>query len=303
MLTTFKRVFHFAFTDFYRNKDISIAAIFILTVTILLFTGLFLLHGISDFLVETIQNKIDITAYFKDTASEKSILDVKSSIEKISPDIKNVQYVSKEVALDQFTKKHEGSIVLANALKEVGDNPFLPSLNITTNGNPNLYEEISTMLKNYQFDSIIAKVDFSQKKDTIEKVFSITSSINTIGLTIGIILALITILIVFNTIKMIIDRSSEEMSTMRMVGASDWFVRSPFIIEGGIFGFIACGISFIITLIAIYFLSGRLESLMPGFNMVQYFISHFFIIILIQLLSGVGLGVIFSFIAVKKYLK
>lgn len=302
MLTNLKRVFNFALVDFYRNKSISLSAIFVLMVINLLFTSLFFVHGISDSLISTIKDKIDITAYFKENAPEQDILDVRNQILKASPDIKNVQYVSKEETLNEFMEKHKDSSVFLKALTEVGDNPFLPSLNITTTGNPSSYEEISKILQQDRFKDLIEKVDFLQKKDTIEKVFSITSNINTFGLIVGLMLAVVALLVVFNTIKLVIDRSREEISTMRIVGASNWFVKAPFIIEGAMFGFASFMMCFFITMILVYFLSPGFSSMIPGFSLFNYFISHFFIITLMQLGSGVALGAIFSFIAVKKYL-
>ena len=303
MFINYKRVFNFAIVDFYRNKGISIAAIFILIVTILLFTGLFFVRGVSNFLVLTIQDKIDITAYFKKDTNEQDILDVKDKILKISPDIKNVEYVSKEEALEEFSEKHKDNSVFSKALTEVGDNPFLPSLNIITNGNPDLYEEIPKILEQEQFSGIIEKVDFLQKKDIIQKVFSTTSSINKFGLGLGIIFVLVAILVVFNTIKLVIDRSKEEIKTMMIVGASSWFIKAPFIIEGAIFGFISFVVCFFITILSSYLLSSSFALVMPGFNMLNYFISNFWTIVFMQLFSGVGLGVVFSGVAVKKYLK
>lgn len=303
MFTNLKRVLSFAFVDFYRNKGISIAAIFVLIVTTLLVTSLFFMRGISNFLILTIQNKIDITAYFTADTSEQDILNVKNEIFKNSPDVKNIQYVSKEDALNDFIQNNKDNNVIVKALTEVGDNPFLPSLNITTTGNPAQYEQISNILQSDQFGSLIEKVDFSKKEDTIKKVFSITSNVNKFGLGIGIALVLVVILVVFNTIKLVIDSSKEEINTMRIVGASGWFVKAPFIIEGAIFGFISFIFCFSATILSVYFLSSPLLSVMPGFSLFEYFMSNLWIIILIQLSSGVGLGVIASFIVVRKYLK
>lgn len=302
-MKNFKRVFSFALKDFYRNKGISLSAIFVLTVTVLLITGLFFVQGVSRSLILTIQNKIDITAYFKEDVAEEDILIVKDEIIKQSTSIKNVQYVSREDALDEFMQKHKDNEAFAKALAEVGSNPFLPSLSIITDGNPSSYEEVAKILETESFKDIIEKVDFYQKKDTIEKIFSVTSNVNRFGLSLSLILALVAVLVVFNTIKLIIDSSKEEISTMRIVGASNWFVRAPFVIEGAIFGLVAFAICFFITLVSVYLISSPLSSIAPGFNLFRYFISNFWIIVLIQLISGGGLGALFSFIAVRKYLK
>lgn len=303
MLTNLKRVFHLALTDFYRNKGISLAAIVVLTITIILVTGLFFIHGASNFLILTVKDKIDITAYFKADTLEQDILNARDEILKDVPSIKSVEYVSREEALENFTKKHANEPIFSRALLEIGGNPFLPSLNIATNEDPGQYEHISKVLQGEKFSTLIEKVDFSQKKDTIEKVFSITSNINKVGWALGGILIFVVILVVFNTIKLVIQSSKEEINTMRIVGASNWFIRAPFIIEGGIFGFIAFLFCLCATFMLVYFLSPGAKVLMPGFNLLDYFLSNFWLIILIQFAFGVGLGVLSSFIVVRRYLK
>lgn len=302
MLTNFKRIIKFAFTDFWRNKGISLAAVFVLVITIMLATGLFFFQGISQYLVSQVQDKIDITAYFKEDVSEDDILKVKDEILKMSPDIKKIEYVSKDDALIIFTKKHKDNSVFLKALEEVGQNPFLPSLNITTTGSALQYEQISNILQTDNYSALIDKVDFSQKKDTIEKVFAITSNINAFGLILGIILVIVAILVVFNTIKLTVEGSKDEISTMRIVGASNWFIRGPFIVQGAIYGLVAFIICFVISALFTYFLSSEIGVVLPGFNTFHYFLSNFWIFILIQLGFGVGLGMISSFIVVKKYL-
>lgn len=302
MFTNLKRVINFAIDDFSRNKGITIAAIFVLVVTTGLLTGLFFFQGMAGYLFSQIQNKIDITAYFKDSALEQDILNVKDQILKMSPNIKTVEYISKDQALAFFNEKHQDNAVLSRALQEVGDNPFLPSLNITTTGDPLQFAEVSRTLQTSVFSKLIDKVDFSQKKDTIEKVYSITSNINIFGLILGIILIIVAILVVFNTIKLGIENSKEEISTMRIVGASDWFIRGPFIIQGIIYGVVAFLICILLSAFSAYFLSPKISAVLPGFDMFSYFLTNLWIFVLIQLGFGIGVGVISSYFVVKKYL-
>jgi len=302
MFTNFKRVLTFAINDFSRNKGISIAAIFVLTITILLVSGLFFFQGIAVYLTNQIQNKIDITAYFVDGTAEQDILNVRDEILKTSPNIKNIEYISKDQALASFNEKHKGDAVLSQALQEVGDNPFLPSLNITTNGDPSQYASIANILQTSDFSKLIEKVDFSQKKDTIEKVYSITSNINIFGLILGAILIIVAIFVVFNTIKLAIENSKEEISTMRIVGASNWFIRGPFVIQGIIYGIIAFLICILISGTATYFLSPQISAVLPGFDIFGYFLTNWWIFVLIQIGFGVGVGAISALIVVKKYL-
>jgi len=303
VLTNLSRAIKFAFNNFSRNKGISIAAIFILVVAIMTATGLFFFQGIANYLTREMRDKIDVTAYFNEYTSEEDILAVKEEIMKMSPSIKKIEYVSKEQAMAYFNEKHKDDAVLQRALEEVGDNPFLPSLNITTDGDPLQYEEISNTLQMSAFSKFIHKIDFSQKKDTIEKIYSLTSNINMYGLILGVILIILSVLVVFNTIKLAIENSKDEISTMKIVGASDWFIRGPFIIEGVIYGVIAFLISIFISGAFAYFLSPKISVILPGFNVFEYFLTNFWIFVLIQLLFGIGVGVVSSFIVVKKYLE
>jgi len=302
MNTNFKRILSFAVNDFRRNEGISIAAIFVLVVTIMLVTGLVFFQGTAGYLTSQIRDKIDITAYFVDGTAEQDVLAVKDKILSMSPNITGIEYISKDQALANFNEKHQDNSILTKALQEVGDNPFLPALNITTNGNPDQFAQVSNILQTSDFSNLIDKVDFSQKKDTIEKVYSITTRINVFGIIFGILLVIVAVLVVLNTVKLGIESSKEEISTMRIVGASDGFIRGPFIIQGIMYGVIAFIISFILSALAAAFLSSNIAVVLPGFSMLHFFLANWWLFVLIQLGFGVGVGAASALIVVKKYL-
>jgi len=302
MFTRFKRVLKFAINDLGRNKGILIASIFVLLATMMLVSGIFFFHGIMDYLITQIQNKIEITVYFKEDVKEEDILMVRDEIIKDFPEIKKIQYISKEQAMADFKKKHKDNPILMRALQEVGKNPLLSSLNIITNGDPLQYESISKTLQISNFSKMIEKIDFFEKKDTINKIYSIISKVNIFGIISGFILVLMAVLVVFSTIKLTIENSKEEISTMRIVGASDWFIKGPFVIQGVIYGIIAFSICFFLSGIISYCLKPQIEDILPGFNVFNYFLTNWWIFVLIQLGFGVGVGVLSALIGVKKYL-
>jgi cell division transport system permease protein len=304
-MTNLKRIIGFAFNDFSRNRGISVATIFVLSVAIIIISGLIFFQGVIGYLTNELQNRIDITAYFKADVSEEEILSAKDQILKSfqNAGIKSVEYVSKEKALEDFNQKHQDSEVLLGALKEVGDNPFLASLNIVTNGEPAQYQQVANILETSDLAKLINNVDYNEKKDTIEKVYSIKTKVNQVGIILSILLAIVAALVVYNTIKLAIDNSKDEISTMKVVGASDWFIRGPFIICGMIYGFIAFVICFFLFFLLSFVSSDYISVMMPGFSAFRYFLTNWWIFVLIQLGFGIGVGAFFSYMVVKRHLE
>lgn len=300
MFTSFKRIIKTGWKSFQRNIALSIATILIIVMVISLTTLLFLLNSVSQTLIEDVKEKVDISVYFKEDILIEEIMEAKSEISKI-PEVKEVGYVSREQALEKFIEKHKDDPVLMGSLTELGSNPFLASLNIRA-WEASQYEQVTNFLETGPFKNLIDKVDYHQRKPVIEKVFSLTAGINKTGIFLSIILGAIAILVVFNTIRIAIYSSGEEISIMRLVGASNWFVRGPFLVQGIVIGFIATLITLLIIFGLCYGFDSKVRSLAPQISLWGLFLGNFWLLLLIQLSTGIGLGVVSSFIAIRKYL-
>jgi len=301
MFTYLKRIIKAGWKNFFHNFGLNSAAIFITAIVVSLTAFLFLFAFASQILISRIQQKIDVSVYFKDDVSPENILQAKTEIAKL-PEVKNVAYISKEQALADFIQKHKNDPVLMGSLTEIGYNPFLSYLNIEAVQGHN-YGQIAESLKNGQFKDLIDSVDYSRRKEVIDNVFSIISAINKIGIICGVVLALIAILVIFNTIKISISGSGEEISTMRLVGASNWFARGPFLIQGLIIGMAAFIIAFLIILLACWGVDAKMKSIIPEISALNLLNNNIWAILLIQFLSGVCLSSISAMIAIRKYLK
>ena len=301
MLTAFKRVWRYGYQAFMRDKGSSVATLVIMVLTISLLTSLFLFQGASVFLVQTLKDRVDISAYFSDFATEEDILLVRSALLQM-PQVRDAQYVSKERAIEKFREAHKNDQVVLDSLDAVGINPLLASLNIRTR-EADQYGEVVEFLEQGEFAAFIQKVDFQNRQPVIERLSALVSGIQLFGVLLSIVLGLIAVLVTFNTVRLAIYSAKEEIEVMKLVGASHWFIRGPFIVEGVIAGAIASLIVLFLFLPFTLAVSSSLERLMPGFNLFQYFLSHFFTIFLFQLIVGIALGAISSLIAVRKYLK
>jgi len=301
MFITFKRIFKVGWKSFFQDGGAAAATIFIMVLTISLITSLFLLKGISLFLIEDLQEKVDISVYFKEDSQELDILNVQDELSKI-PEVKSIKYVSKEQALQDFIQRHQQDSILMRSLEEVGRNPFLASLNVRA-FEASEYQGISNFLEKSNFENLIEKVDYHQRKPVIERIFSLTAAIERFGIGLSIGLALLSFLVVFSTTRLAIINSKEEIKIQRLVGASNWFVRGPFLVQGTISGILATLICLLIFIFISWFLSPRVEIFFPGLTIWGYFTANFWILLLIQVATGIGLGVVSSTIAIRKYLK
>jgi len=302
MFTLLKRILKASWLNFRRNIGLSLATIFILLITISLITYLFLFRQISQFLIAELEAKVDISVYFREDSPEEEILKAEDELSKMS-EVKEVEYISQEMAHEKFLQKHKDNPLLMASLEEIGENPFLATLNIKAQ-KPEQYETLANFLENSDFKNYIEQpIDYYQRKPIINKLSSITSVINKAGIGISIILILLSFLVAFNTIRLAIFNQREEIFIMRLVGASNWFIRGPFLFQGVIAGFFATLITILIFFLTCWGLGPKLEIFLPNFNLQDFFFQNLWILFSIQLLTGMILGIFSSLIAMRRYLK
>ncbi len=188
------------------------------------------------------------------------------------------------------------------ALKEVGGNPFSAALEIKA-WEASQYEAISNFFKKEELNTLVEKVDYYQRKPVIERIYSLTDFFNKTGIIISLFLALVAILVTFNTIRLAIYNFREEIKIQRLVGASNWFIRGPFLAQGAIAGIFAALISLAIFILVCWFLSPKIKILFSDLIIFNLFLQNFWKILAIQFFTGIGLGIISSLIAIRKYLK
>lgn len=299
-----KRIVKSGFINFRRGGLISFAAVLVTTITLSVITAIILLQAVLYFSLSVIKDKVDVTIYFTTSAPEEKIMLLKSSLEKL-PEVASVSYTSAVEALQLFRERHSNDYPTIAALDEIGTNPLGAYLNVRAK-EISQYESIANFMKGDNAlvlgsANIIDKVNYYQNKLVIDRLNSIISNAQKLGFLITILLIIISIIITFNTIRLTIFIAKEEIGVMRLVGASKMRVRGPFMIEGAIYGIIATGITLILFWPITAWL-GRNMTNFFGLNMHDYYASNFFQIFAIILLSGILLGIISSFLAVRKYL-
>jgi len=301
MFISLKRIFRSGWHSFSGDKEILVATMFVLFLAISLVSTLFLFKDASQILISSIQEKIDISVYFIESASEEDILSMGEKIAKF-PEVEKIEYVSSEKALENFIEEHKEEPALLDSIDEIGQNPFLASLNIKA-WDPSQYGKVSSFVEKSNFGDIIKKVDYHEREPVIKIISSLSSNITKFGISFSIILLIVAVLVTFNTIRLSIYNSREEIKIQKLVGAANWYIRGPFLIQGIVSGILATLISILVLSATYWFLSPKLVVFSSDLNLFALFIGNFWAIVLIQFTTGIGLGIISSTIAIRKYLK
>ncbi|MEK7068755.1 MAG: permease-like cell division protein FtsX [Patescibacteria group bacterium] len=300
-----KRVARYGLISFVRNGFVSLTAVLIMTIT--LFTVAFLIisgAALNDTLKQ-LTDKVDVTLYFTVEVGQDQIVSMQKALEAL-PEVAVVTYVSREDALAIFRERHKGDQLTLQAIEELGGNPLGASLEIRAK-QTSQYESIAKFLEAKQEDegaaASIDKVNFSQNKATIDRLTNIIETSKRIGMAVAFILGFATILIAFNTIRLAIYTSRDEIGVMNIVGAGHWYVRGPFMVAGILYGVV----SGLIVLLLLYpitlWLGPGSERFFGSFNVFDYFVETFPVLFLIIIGSGVCMGALSSYLAVRRYLR
>ncbi|MBI2278525.1 MAG: ABC transporter permease [Candidatus Brennerbacteria bacterium] len=300
-MVTLSRIIKYGWQAFLRNGWLSLSTVSIMILAALVFEGLILFNVMGKTALESIQNKIDISVYFKSNAEEDAILNIKRSLEGLE-EVKSVEYVSREQALAEFKARHEGEDTITQTLAELDENPLLASLNVKAE-DPSEYAAIASYLENENLGDLVEKVTYAQNQVVIDRLVGLVDTMKKSGITLTVFLAFLAVTVTFNTIRLAIFSNREQISIMRLVGASNIFIRGPYTVEGIIYGAIAGIIGFLILIPVIGFLSPYVGRFIPELALSAYFRTHFFTLLLYQLLFCIALGIVSSIIATRRYLR
>lgn len=301
--TNIKRVARYGFAGFIRNGFVSLSAVFIMTITLFVLAGLMISGAALNTTLQSLKERVDVSVYFTPQSSTEQIDEMKQTLENL-PEVASVQYLDRESALAQFRERHKSDQRILQSLDELDENPFGASLEVRAK-ETSQYESIAKFLETQQergAETGIDTVNFYQNKTAIDRLTNIIDTSNRLGLGVAIVMGLASLLIAFNTIRLAIYTSRNEIGVMNIVGASRWYVRGPFVIAGILYGVV----SGLVVLILLYplalYLGPASERFLGAFNVFTYYSTHFALLFLVVMGSGIALGALSSYLAVRRYL-
>ncbi len=301
MATTLLRILKYGFQNFWRNGWLSTATVLVMVLALVTFQGLLLFDALSSTAVDSIRDKIDIAVYFKRGTAEDDIVRMKKTVEQL-PEVKSVEYLSSDAALAQFKEKHKNEPTITQALAELADNPLLASINVKAKDSKD-YPVIAQYLEHDGFSSLVEKVTYGQNKNAIERLNKLIDTLNRMGLAITLFIAFAASLVAFNTIRLAIYSNREEISIMRLVGGSNFFIKGPYLVSGVMYGFFGAFVTVLLTAPLMNVVTPFVARLVPEMNLESYYYANLVGFFGYLLLFGAGLGIISSWIATRRYLR
>lgn len=305
-LITFLRIIKTGIQNFVRNAWLSIAAMAVMVITL----GIILFSVVSsatfNHTITQITDRIDISVYLKDEVTEDRREELISELGALE-NVRSVEFVSKEKALEDYRKANENDIELLLAISAT-DNPLPASLRIKPN-DVNRIEEIREFVERPEIKELQSDETSysSDRKEAIDKITGATRFLQQVGLAGVIIFSVVSMLIIFNTIQMAIFNRRDELQIMRLLGASTWYIRGPFIVETIVYGIISAVLAVSLGASLFSIASTAFEASTVGLLDVSYaydyFNNNFVIIFTLLLLAGILIGAVSSYIATRRYLK
>lgn len=283
-----------------RNIWLTIVTITILILALFSINMLLTVNVITQAAMNSVKEKIDVNLYLKPETAEDKILALKAEISNYSQ-VKEIKYISKAEAMEAFKAKHQNNPEVLEALRQLGENPLTPTLIIKAN-NIEQYDELISKLNKIDSD-IIESRNFKNHKSILEKIDNISHKVNEIGIFISLVFIIISILVVYNAIRVAIYTHRKEIGIMKLVGASNWFVKFPFLISSIIFAAIGS-----LAIIGIFYaflavLQPYLEAFFSGYdvNIISYFNRNFIYIFGLEFLGAAFVNILASFTALGRY--
>lgn len=289
-----------------RNASLAIAAIAVMVITLTIILFSVIANATFANTVQQIADKIDISVYLADSITVAQKDKLVSDISRLE-NVKSVTYVSKDEALVNYKAQNQGNVDLMLAISQT-DNP-LPATIIIKPYDPNKIQQMKDYLEQKDIKALQSEeTSYSgDRKEAIDKISRATRFFQQAGVVSVIVFAAVSMLIIFNTIRMAIFNRRDELTIMRLLGASSWYIRGPFVVETIIYGIISAVISVMLVNVLFSIAANSFNASSLGLLDIQfadrYFAAHFWAILTIQLAVGILIGAVSSLIATRRYLK
>jgi cell division transport system permease protein len=303
MIVSILRVIKFASQDFFRNIWLSLATVSVLALTLLTVNGLIAINFLGKVAISEARSKVDVGVHFKTDISEERVQTVKISLMSL-PEVRDVEFISPVESLRRFSEKYGNDPLIIESLGEVGSNPFGSTLVVKARSIED-YEKILQTLDEPAFADMVEERDFDDRRVIIGRIEDISRKIEMFGFGASLAIALITLLIVLNTIRVSIYTHRDEIKIMKLVGASNGFVRGPFYVAAILWCLLAVALTALLTMPMIAFAQPYLQKFFgsTSVDLFGFYNLNFLKIFGAQFVAIVVMSLVTTKVATARYLR
>lgn len=293
----------FALQNLGRNLWLTLITLFMLILTLSMVSIVLVMNIVGGQAIRAVEEKVDINIFFPNSVAESTLQSARSFISEL-PEVKGVEYISPEQALQAFRENHLEDKNIQEALDELEKNP-LPATLVVQARDIASYPNILQAFEASEWNSLASKTDFNDHRVLVEKLQQVSRAASRVGIALSMLFMIISALAIFNTIRLAIYSHREEITIMKLVGATNGFIRWPFIIEGLVYASLASLTTIALLWIFVQALYPSMNNFFMGYNfdLRFYFYEYFWQIFLAELVVALFLSITSAMIAITKYLK
>ncbi|HBF67613.1 MAG TPA: hypothetical protein DDW36_04290 [Candidatus Magasanikbacteria bacterium] len=302
MIISLARVITFGLQNFWRNIGLSLTTITVLVLTLLSVNILFVVNITTNRAVSAVNDQVDVSIYFRPDVQLDEAREVEAFVKSFS-DVVETTLKAPDVVLAEFIKQHEREPAVIASIKELDKNP-LPAVLVIKSGNPAMYRTIVEALDVPEYKLLIESKTFDNHSLVIDKINVITTRVTYLATGLTGVFGLIAFLIIFNAIRVAIYSQREEISITKLVGASNWFIRGPFLFSGLLYVVLSFGITSVLVYFGLRVLDPYIAVLFDNaFSLQQQFMAHALKLMSIQFGVVLLLVAVSSALAMRRHLR
>lgn len=303
MFVSFLRLLKYAALDFARNIWLSMTTVLILTLTLVSVQVLIAVNVAGNIAIDALSSRVDLRVQFRPDVGEDAVDAIRVELLQ-REDVASVTQVSRDAVLAAFQETHTGNDEILDALAELGENPFGPELRVYARS-PQDFTAISDALSSAPLAAQIVETGAGDRSLLVQRLSELTANLRYAGAALSALSFIVTLLIIINAMRIITYVRRDEVGIMKLVGATNWFVRTPFLVMGVIAAALATLAAQLLTFPALHAIQPMLDRFLGerGVDIAAFFRDHLWEIAGLEFLGLALLTIVISAIAIRRYLR
>jgi len=302
MVAGFFRIIKFSFQEIVRNMSLSIMTVLILILMLLSINTLLVVQVLTDESITAVKQQIDVSIYFNPDSTEEEIQEIRGFVSSF-PEVEQETFLTSEEVLASVKASYADNLDVIASLEELESNPLGPTLIIKTR-DPQDYDKIIEAISVPEYENIIDAKTFGDTQTAIDRIHAITTNVQKFTYFLTALFAVIAFIIIFNTIRVAIYTQRAEIGIKRLVGATNWFIRGPYMIESFIFSILSVFLTYFLVNFLLKILDPYMEVIFDKSNLLSNYLSANLLFILgLEFTIVFLLTIISSGLAMRRYLR